>query len=73
MLGRFEINPVTGLDTASLRKRSDVCEAAEAKHSERRRGTTRNWQPILVVQMNLANYTAKQGSNIQNLKKPLEI
>lgn len=50
-----------GLDTALLRKRSDVYEAAKAKHPERWSGATRNWQPILVVHLNPENHIVEKG------------
>jgi putative transposase len=41
-----------GLDTALLRKRVDVYEAAKARRPERWSGATRNWQPIRIVHLN---------------------
>ena len=41
-----------GLDTALLKKRASVYEAAKNKHPERWSGATRNWQPVLVVHLN---------------------
>ena len=50
-----------GLDTAVLHKRSNVYEAAKARHPERWSGATRNWQPILVVHLNPENHIVKKG------------
>jgi putative transposase len=41
-----------GLDGELLRKRSEVYEAAKAKHPERWSGATRNWAPITIVHLN---------------------
>lgn len=41
-----------GLDTALLEKRAIVYEAAKNRCPERWSGTTRNWQPVLVVHLN---------------------
>lgn len=47
-----------GLDAALLSKRTEVYEAAKAKHPGRWSGATRNWQPILVVHLNPENQAA---------------
>ena len=41
-----------GLDGALLRKRVEVYEAAKARHPERWRGATRNWEPVTIVHLN---------------------
>lgn len=41
-----------GQDSAVLSKRVDVYEAAKAKHPQRWSGSTRSWQPVLVVHLN---------------------
>jgi len=41
-----------GLDTALLAKRTEVYEAAKAKHPERWSGKTRNWQRVQEVYLN---------------------
>lgn len=41
-----------GLDAALLCKRTEVYEAAKAKHPERWSGATRNWQPVTIVHLN---------------------
>ena len=41
-----------GIDGALLRKRSEVYEAAKAKHPERWSGATRNWELITIVHLN---------------------
>ena len=41
-----------GADTALLRKRVEVYEAAKTHHPERWSGTTRNWQPVHIVHLN---------------------
>lgn len=50
-----------GLDTALLRERSSVYEAAKARHPERWSGATRNWQCIPVVHLNPDNQIAENG------------
>jgi putative transposase len=42
----------TGLDTVLLKKRVVVYEAAKKLHPRRWSGSTRNWQPVLVVHLN---------------------
>lgn len=41
-----------GMDVALLSKRTTVYEAAKARHPARWSGTTRNWQPVLLVRLN---------------------
>ena len=41
-----------GMDFSLLAKRVAVYEAARQQHPERWRGTTRNWQPVLVTHLN---------------------
>ena len=41
-----------GLDSALLRKRVEVYEAAKARHPERWSGATRNWEPVTIVHLN---------------------
>ena len=41
-----------GRETALLANRVGVYEAAKAKHPQRWSGSTRNWQPVLVVHLN---------------------
>jgi transposase InsO family protein len=41
-----------GLDSALLRKRVEVYEAAKVRHPERWSGATRNWDPITTVHLN---------------------
>lgn len=41
-----------GLDTALLRKRVDVYEAAKNRHPQFWSGPTQNWQPGRVVHLN---------------------
>jgi hypothetical protein len=60
------------MDTALLSKRTQVYEAAKARHPERWSGPTRNWQPVLVVHLNPekqapAAVTPKEGNT--ELKK----
>jgi putative transposase len=58
-----------GLDVALLSKRTEVYEAAKAKHPGRWSGATRNWQPILVVHLNPENQAANAVKpKEQNLK-----
>ena len=54
-----------GQDAALLAKRVDVYEAAKAKHPQRWSGSTRNWQPVLVVHLN----PDQQKSNTQSRKE----
>ena len=41
-----------GLDSALLKQRISVYEAAKQKHPKRWSGATRNWQPVLVAHLN---------------------
>jgi len=52
-----------GIDSALLRKRDDVYEAAKARHPERWSGAARNWQPVRIVHINPEKLT--QGSHQQ--------
>jgi transposase InsO family protein len=54
-----------GLDTALLEKRSLVYEAARKRCPERWSGTTRNWQPILVVHLNPDQQIAAKDEEIE--------
>ena len=45
----------TGQDTALLKRRKTVYEAAQKQRPERWSGKTRNWEPILVVSLNPDN------------------
>jgi len=58
-----------GLDVALLEKRSMVYEAAKKRCPERWSGTTRNWQPILVVHLNpdqqIAGKDEKKGGDLE--------
>lgn len=58
-----------GLDTALLKKRASVYEAAKNKRPERWRGATRNWQPVLMVQLNpdqnITNNNQKVEENLE--------
>ena len=61
-----------GRDTALLRKRVDVYEAAKAKPPERWSGATRNWRPVHIVHLNpdqqvIDNCTRKE--NVSAFKK----
>jgi putative transposase len=61
-----------GMDAGLLSKRTEVYEAAKARHPERWSGHTRNWQPVLVVHLNPdkqapAAVTQKEGNT--ELKK----
>ena len=44
--------PHAGLDRSLLAHRVDIYTDAQAKHPERWRGTTQNWQPIHLVHLN---------------------
>lgn len=59
-----------GLDTALLEKRAIVYEAAKNRSPERWSGTTRNWQPILVVHLNPDQHIADKG---EKMKGELEL
>ncbi|QJD28512.1 transposase [Methylococcus geothermalis] len=50
-----------GHDTALLDQRKAVYEAARARHPQRWRGPTRNWQRIQVVHLNPDQTDAKAG------------
>jgi RNA polymerase subunit RPABC4/transcription elongation factor Spt4 len=54
-----------GLDTALLEKRSLVYEAARERCPERWSGSTRNWQPILVVHLNPDQQIAAKDEEIE--------
>lgn len=61
-----------GSDTALLRKRVEVYEAAKEKHPERWSGPTRNWQPVLVVHLNPDQHVidnSKRKEDVLNTKK----
>lgn len=60
-----------GRDTALLRKRVEVYEAAKEKHPERWSGTTRNWQPVLDVHLNPDQHVidnTKRKEDVSKLK-----
>jgi len=50
-----------GLDTALLRQRVEVYEAAKKRHPERWSGTTRNWQPVGAVHLNPDQHADKKA------------
>lgn len=50
-----------GLDSVLLQKRATVYEAAKLRHPERWSGSTRNWQPVLVVHLNPEQHIAEKG------------
>lgn len=52
-----------GLDTALLQKRVAVYEAAKKLHPRRWSGTTRNWQPVLVVRLNPDHKITEKDEN----------
>lgn len=54
-----------GLDSALLQKRATVYEAAKLRHPERWSGSTRNWQPVLVVHLNPEQSIAKKGKKTE--------
>ena len=54
-----------GLDTALLEKRTIVYEAAKKRCPERWSGTTRNWQPILVVHLNPDQHIAEKDRKME--------
>ena len=54
-----------GFDTALLEKRAIVYEAAKNRCPERWSGATRNWQPVLVVRLNLDQHIAKKCEKIE--------
>jgi putative transposase len=61
-----------GRDTALLRQRVEVYEAAKKKHPERWSGTTRNWQPVPVVHLNPDQHVidnSKRKEDVSELKK----
>ena len=62
-----------GLDTALLRQRVEVYEAAKKRHPERWRGKTRNWQPVGAVHLNPDQHAEKKADQkevvAQGLKK----
>jgi transposase InsO family protein len=51
-----------GLDVALLEKRATVYETAKNKHPNRWSGTTRNWQPVLIVHLNPDQHIVKKDS-----------
>ena len=60
-----------GRDTALLRKRVEVYEAAKEKPPERWSGTTRNWQPVLEVHLNPDQHVidnTKRKEDVSKLK-----
>ena len=59
-----------GQDTALLRQRAQVYEAAKARHPERWSGTTRNWQPIRIVYLNPDQHSTE---NHNRKKQPIEL
>jgi putative transposase len=54
-----------GLDSALLRKRVTVYEAAKARHPERWSGATRNWEPVTIVHLN----PEKNSTGTVNIKE----
>lgn len=54
-----------GLDSVLLQKRATVYEAAKLRHPERWSGSTRNWQPVLVVHLNPEQSIAKKGKKTE--------
>jgi transposase InsO family protein len=50
-----------GMDSALLRKRIEVYEAAKQEHPERWSGNTRNWQTIDVVHLNPDQHVVESG------------
>jgi transposase InsO family protein len=59
-----------GLDTALLRRRAHVYEAAKARHPERWSGATRNWHPIRIVYLNPDQHSAENRSRKE---QPIEL
>jgi putative transposase len=60
-----------GRDTALLRTRVEVYEAAKEKHPERWSGTTRNWQTVLEVHLNPDQHVidnTKRKEDVSKLK-----
>jgi len=55
----------TGLDTVLLQKRVTVYEAAKRLHPERWSGSTRNWQPVLVVHLNPDHKIAEKDEKMK--------
>lgn len=58
-----------GQDTVLLAKRSEVYEAAKAKHPQRWSGSTRNWEPVRVVHLNPDQQTNLKKEENKILKK----
>lgn len=54
-----------GLDTALLKKRAIVYEAAKNRCPERWSGATRNWQPVLVVHLNPDQHIAEKDEKME--------
>ena len=54
-----------GLDTALLEKRTIVYEAAKRRCPGRWSGTTRNWQPILMVHLNPDQHIAEKDEKME--------
>jgi putative transposase len=54
-----------GLDTVLLEKRAIVNEAAKKRCPERWSGTTRNWQPVLVVHLNPDQHIAEKDEKME--------
>ena len=54
-----------GLDSVLLQKRATVYEAAKLRHPERWSGSTRNWQPVLVVHLNPEQNIAEKGKKME--------
>lgn len=54
-----------GLDSVLLQKRATVYEAAKLRHPERWSGSTRNWQPVLVVHLNPEQHIAEKGKKTE--------
>ena len=57
-----------GQDGALLRKRTEVYEAAKAKHPERWSGDTRSWEPVTTVHLNPEKSVTEEVSKKE--KKP---
>ena len=58
-----------GLDTALLRQRSEIYEAARKRHPARWRGATRNWLPIRVVHLNPDQHIAEKSDQKEQPSK----
>lgn len=61
-----------GLDSELLRARTDIYEAAKARHPERWSGAVRNWDPVTIVHLNPEQVLAEQARprSIQQQYRP---